>query len=257
MSARQNRDWVKIESCGDPDKIIRACIAGMVDHLYRITYGFRGGYDCINEDGKERKLSDRSIVNVCGNDWVVGLPVHIQFKDKRFGYQKVLNLVTMATRVDPQTVAEVAPHLLVRELANFRLTAEGKVAFENRQLFNGTVLPNPETIECAWTELESYLEGVATLEQVREYIISKQFEQAKEYGGPLYGPSFLVILTDIDLSKIKPMVFGLDPATGLKLGSLSGNHEKRSLLARAVFPHAGRGAGRPRAVQPRIRAGGI
>lgn len=91
--------------------ILRSCVAGMVDHLYKGDYGrYRNG------SGGERELARESVVKGHPGraEWLVGLPFDISGKSAR-GRQFTLRLVGMATVVDPTMLAEVAPQLAERK----------------------------------------------------------------------------------------------------------------------------------------------
>lgn len=85
--------------------ILRACVAGMVDHLYSQEYGrsYRNGGAGTRDLARESVISDEP-------KWLVGLPKDIEITDRR-GRKLVLNLVTMASAVDPVWLTEVAPQL--------------------------------------------------------------------------------------------------------------------------------------------------
>src|SRR5690606_14172186 len=86
-------------SSGDRQDILKACVAGMVDHLYQSSYGsYRNG------GSTDRALAKESVVTGSPK-WVVGLPKDIQFKDRR-GYLRTLNLVAMVSAVDPAWLAD-------------------------------------------------------------------------------------------------------------------------------------------------------
>lgn len=93
------------------NSIRKACIAGMIEHVYKRTYE---GY--VNEDNITRNL-DR---NSCLNGWdrpdlLVGTPRIIEYKDSRWGDKRHMNLVSMATKVTIEDLKEVAPHLIRQE----------------------------------------------------------------------------------------------------------------------------------------------
>lgn len=94
------------DSTGKREDIIRSICAGMVDHLFRYNYG-----DYINGDNQNRQLSEGSVVNSA--DWLVGLPFDLEITTRRG--RMTLHLVTMATKVDPKWLVEVAPQLVQAE----------------------------------------------------------------------------------------------------------------------------------------------
>ncbi len=96
---------VRFGSSGNRMDILKSCVAGMVDHLFRNEYGdYRNG-------GNGTRQKARESVVTGSPDWIVGLPKDIQFKNRR-GYLCTLNLVAMCTKVDPMWLAEVAPQLV-------------------------------------------------------------------------------------------------------------------------------------------------
>lgn len=122
---------VHLNSTENRQDILRACVAGMVDHLYqRYSYGsYRNG------GVSYRQLARESVVD--DGEWIVGLPKDIQFKGRRGGMQ-TLNLVSMVSRVDPTWLVEVAPQLSSQEKRNYRYDAtKGMVVCDLVTKFNG------------------------------------------------------------------------------------------------------------------------
>ena len=98
---------VRFGSSGNRTEILKACVAGMVDHLFKNEYGdYRNG-GAIRQKARESVVSDSA-------KWVVGLPKDISFRNRK-GYSCTLNLVAMCTKVDPTWLAEVAPQLVQTE----------------------------------------------------------------------------------------------------------------------------------------------
>ncbi len=93
-------------SSGKREDILRAICAGMVDHLWKQSFG---GYR--NGDGQLRSLARESVVGMSfGAEWLVGLPFDLQIQTRRG--LTTLHLVRMATKVDPNWLVEVAPQLV-------------------------------------------------------------------------------------------------------------------------------------------------
>lgn len=92
-------------STGDREQILKAVCAGMVDHLYHS--GYYGSY--VNGDRVERELGQSSLV-MGRPDWLVGKPFDLEIR-ARYG-KRTLRLVEMATAVQPEWLAEVAPQLV-------------------------------------------------------------------------------------------------------------------------------------------------
>lgn len=123
-------------------RVLKSCAAGMVDHLYRKGYsGYRNG------DDVERALGFESVVQQ--PEWIVGLPKDIEIRT-RYGL-RTLNLIHMATKVDPQLLEEVAPQLVETKngLSPRFDRALDSVVVTNEIYFNGQkvrseVVPTPE-----------------------------------------------------------------------------------------------------------------
>lgn len=86
------------------EDIIFSICAGMVDHLFRCNYG-----DYINGDSQKRSLSQGSVVQSA--EWLIGIPFDLEIKTKRECFI-TLNLITMATKVDPMWLTQLAPQLV-------------------------------------------------------------------------------------------------------------------------------------------------
>ena len=99
---------VRFGSSGCRMDVLKACVAGMVDHLFKNEYGddYRNG-DGIRRKARESVVSDSA-------KWIVGLPKDISFRNRK-GYLCTLNLVAMCTKVDPTWLTEVAPQLVQTE----------------------------------------------------------------------------------------------------------------------------------------------
>lgn len=121
------------DSTGKREDIIRSICAGMVDHLFRYNYG-----NYVNGDNQSRQLSEGSVVSSA--DWLVGLPFDLEIKTRRG--RMTLRLVTMATKVDPKWLVEVAPQLVQIEEGLFPCyDAERDSCFSTtRTHFNGQMV---------------------------------------------------------------------------------------------------------------------
>jgi len=157
--ARAVRRYFRFGSTGRREDILKAVLAGMVDHLYQNKYG---SYQ--NGEGAEREIGSGSVVG--GAEWIVGKPFDLQIKTRR-GLM-TLKLIEMVSKVDPRWLAEVAPHLVATEagLSPRYDSREGCVVSTTRTLFDGVVIaeetvPDPDHPEAsrildeqAWTEWE-------------------------------------------------------------------------------------------------------
>lgn len=112
------RGLVQFQNGGSREDVLRAVVAGMVDHLYEFsTYSF-GSPHYKNGDGTNRQLARESVV-VNGPRWVVGLPFDLQVPTRRGG-TRTLNLIQWVSKVDPTWLVEVAPQLSATERRNYR-----------------------------------------------------------------------------------------------------------------------------------------
>jgi HrpA-like RNA helicase len=135
---------VKFGSTGNRHDILKAVCAGMVDHLYKHT---SGGY--LQNGGDARELGRESVVKFRGVgmsdmlaggpppvEWVVGEPLDLEIKT-RFG-TRTLMLVTMASKIHPSMLAEVAPQLVSTSLRNYRYSRSSEtVVADEVTTFNG------------------------------------------------------------------------------------------------------------------------
>lgn len=109
---------------GKRENILKAVCAGMVDHLYKKQYGlYRNG------DDQDRELGSSSVVERSMPDWIVGLPFDLQIATRRGSM--TLHLVSMATKVDPVWLAEVAPHMVLMKIENLHWDREQNLVVED------------------------------------------------------------------------------------------------------------------------------
>lgn len=101
--------FARIESTGNEDNIIKACVAGLVEHLYckEIDMGVKSIWSNSN-DPHSRTQDMKSVV--VGETWVVGMPLDLEIKNK-FGMSRTLHLLTNISKVDLGWLEEVAPQL--------------------------------------------------------------------------------------------------------------------------------------------------
>ncbi|MFA5644325.1 MAG: helicase-related protein [Patescibacteria group bacterium] len=116
---------------GKRENILKAVCAGMVDHLYKNQYGsYRNG------DDVSRELGSASVVERSMPDWVVGIPFDLQIQTRRGSM--TLNLVSMASKVEPSWLAEIAPHLVSKEIKNLHWDSVRACVVEDHiTIFNG------------------------------------------------------------------------------------------------------------------------
>jgi len=216
--AQKNRTYIDVNSDGDYEKIIPACVSGMVDHLYRVTLMDK----CINGDSTERRINRSSVTLYQQKGWVVGLPLDLEVKAKRGG-MITLSLVNMVTIVDPQILTKVAPHLVqVKQDLGFDID-NNEILFMNITVFNGQELPDPEITAVSWQELhliEKHFPPELTPEQLRRNIILTQLDAKRQYPGPLAEKTILEgIYFELRANPkfLDPVEYGIDPATGAPL----------------------------------------
>lgn len=148
---------INFKSSGNQEDILKSYVSGMVDHLFNRQYG--GVYK--NGGSTERQLGKESVVK-SNPEWIVGMPKDIEFKNKR-GYTQTLNLVTMASVVDPMWLADVAPQLVKVETGLNPRFDSGKdcVVSTTNIFFNGQLIKedvvldvdNPKAVEAFLSSL--------------------------------------------------------------------------------------------------------
>lgn len=122
----------------DRKAVLLSICAGVLDRIYvQSADGYFGG------ERSERKLSDESIIEEA--HWVVGIPfdLSIRPREPREGdEERVLHLLTMATRLHPEYLQELAPSkvevLAVKDMhydpVADRVTAEGVVRYRGMEM---------------------------------------------------------------------------------------------------------------------------
>ncbi len=131
--AKAVKEFFRFGSTGRREDILKAVCAGMVDHLYKGSYGsYRNG------DDTERQLGSSSLVR--GADWLVGKPFDLQIKTRRG--EMTLKLIELGSKVNPDWLAEVAPQLVDRKAGlNPSYSAEKDIVVSTTQVFfNGQMV---------------------------------------------------------------------------------------------------------------------
>ncbi len=162
-----------MDSTGKREDILRAVLAGMVDHLYKYNYG-----DYQNGDGVNRRINKDSVVS--GGDWIVGKPFDLEING-RYG-PFTINLVTMVTKADPMILAEVAPQLVTIEagLSPRYSVDRGCVVSTTKTLFNGMVIKEEEVDDINHPEASAILDEQAWKEWKGPEILVPDFSLAGE-----------------------------------------------------------------------------
>lgn len=95
-----------LDGSGDRVAVMRACAAGMVEHLYRKGNGSR---EYVSRYGEKRWLSKQSVI-YGEPDWIVGVPWDVGVKGGGIHYTR--RYITMASLFDPSWLIELAPELV-------------------------------------------------------------------------------------------------------------------------------------------------
>lgn len=124
---------VRFGTSGNGEMIKRAVCAGMVDHLYKKSWG----KFYINGDEEPRMLDHMSVLMNRTPQWLVGKPFNIDPN----GWGEPMRLINMATEVDPKWLAEVAPQLVKDEVVNTRYDPDNdSVLVLHETTFSGQVI---------------------------------------------------------------------------------------------------------------------
>jgi len=131
--AQALKQYFRFGTTGKREDILKSVCAGMVDHLYQGEYGsYRNG------DGVNRELGTASLVRSGG--WLVGKPFDLEIKTRRGSM--TLNLIELASKVDPMWLTEVAPQLVqIEEGLTPYFDGERDACFSTTKTnFNGQVV---------------------------------------------------------------------------------------------------------------------
>lgn len=155
--AKSVQQYFRFGSNGHRENILKAVCAGMVDHLYKEVYG-----RYLNGDSFERKLNVSSTVRSA--KWLVGKPFDLQIKTKHGN--TTLNLIELASKVDPMWLAEIAPQLVETKIGlnpyyDARMdsvVSTTQVSF-NGQIVKEEIVADPEhadaaNIFCSWLAMQ-------------------------------------------------------------------------------------------------------
>lgn len=128
----------------DRQEVLKASVAGMVDHLYRHTLG----REYVGTEVQAREIDKKSVVERA--NWITAIPFDLEIEfTTRWGekVKKMLYLVTSVTKVEPAWLVEVAPQLARSEPQGFQYVAKlGEVVFLTATIFNGQpieAVPSP------------------------------------------------------------------------------------------------------------------
>lgn len=136
------------------EDILKAVCAGMVDHLFKGSYGFY-----TNGEGIGRELGSGSLVR--GANWLVGKAFDLQINTRRGGTM-TLKLIELASKVDPMWLIEIAPQLVEQKtgLSPRYDALKDVVVSTTKVFFNGQMVkeetvadgqhPEAATVFAAW-----------------------------------------------------------------------------------------------------------
>ncbi|MFC1645300.1 helicase-related protein [Patescibacteria group bacterium] len=183
-------------SSGKREDILKAACAGMVNHLYKGNYGFYK-----NGDGVSRQLGTASLVR--GNEWLIAMPFDLQIKT-RFGL-KTLNLIQLASKIDPMWLIEVAPQLVEVErglIPHFDTEKDSCVSTQ-KIIFNGSSIKEETVIATDHPNAEGvFLEALTTGQIEETYPIMVKNQEIRNEYERLWirsgGHSAVVVLTKQD-----------------------------------------------------------
>ena len=120
---------VEMKSGGRRENIILAICAGMVDHLYTISYGQL-------RNGSTRERNRESVVALPSTGFAVGLPFDLEIRTRRG--PMTLMLVRMLTIVSSGHLMQAAPQLVeTRKGVNPKVNESGQVVSSTETWFNG------------------------------------------------------------------------------------------------------------------------
>jgi HrpA-like RNA helicase len=131
--AQAVKPYFTFGSTGRREDILKAVCAGMVDHLYKGSWGsYRNG------DDVERGLGSASLVR--GAEWLVGNPFDLQIKTRRG--DTTLRLIELASKVNPMWLTEIAPQLVEQKtgLSPRYDTSKDSVVSTTQVYFNGQMV---------------------------------------------------------------------------------------------------------------------
>lgn len=135
---RAVQQFFQFGSTGRREDILKAVCAGMVDHLYKGSYGsYRNG------EGVDRELGTASLVR--GAEWLVGKPFDLQIKTRRG--EMVLKLIELASKVNPMWLTEIAPQLVEQKIGlSPRYDASKDIVVSTTQVFFNKQMVKEETV---------------------------------------------------------------------------------------------------------------
>lgn len=206
---------IRFGSHGSRQDVLKACSAGMVDHLYRKTYG--GRY--ANGNG-ERELARESVLQKRSTlpDWLVGQPFDLGIQDRR-GRSMTLHLIKDASAIEPAWLAEVAPHLASTIRRNYRWSEEqGEVICDEVLNFKSAevaiTLVTADQCAQATKALARQLAQIWLCGEVGKACNAELAELQAKSAGVIRGPLSLDNVTEIFAERLGEIYRIDDPAVG-------------------------------------------
>ena len=175
---------VTLSNNGDRDDILRACLTGLVSHVYA-----HGGEMYYCYDGSSAKLDRKSCTSWFAPSFIVGIPQTIEFKD-RYGYPSSMDLIKFASKIDVQTLFELVPSTIEEEEQLRYSTSEDAIEVTKKKLFVGHVIDVDVSFDYnhpRYQELKAEAEreracGLASSRQEYIFIDGEKYEVNYGYG---------------------------------------------------------------------------
>lgn len=136
--AQAVRQFFQFGSTGRREDILKAVCAGMVDHLYKGSYG-----RYTNGDSVERELGSASCIRSA--EWLIGNPFDLQIPMRKG--MLTLKLIGLASKVNPMWLIEVAPQLVEKKTGlNPRYDADMDTVVSTTQVFFNNAIVKEEVV---------------------------------------------------------------------------------------------------------------
>ena len=144
-------------STGDPNDIVKAVCAGMLDHLYTYKDGeYKNRKDC-------RRLHHNSVIRTPG--WIVGIPLDVETKTPKG--KEVHRLIVMASKVKPRWLCQMAPHLVktVKGIEPHYKQKNDSVYSAELVFFNGNIIGKKFVPDTEHPQAEKIMAKIAKMKK--------------------------------------------------------------------------------------------
>lgn len=205
--AKDKNEKLDLVPSNNKQNIVKACLAGMIDHVYQTEDG-----GCRDADDQYRSIDKRSVVSARNKKWIVGLPLNLEIPTK-FGGKKLLKLVTMVSEITPEMLREIAPQVATvkREVVRYdELT--NTLRYQEVVSINGRETRDWVSRQPDWEELDQYLPKGTDKEQLRLDSIDAIFNSCKKVYPFTLQESYLGI-DQVYQNNHEPKQYGLDLKT--------------------------------------------